>query len=285
MFLKVLQIRSLVPLAAAFAVIGCASGTLDDGKDGEDGDAFANAVLDARLIADVYTWTCTDPSDGVEYQGAFGQEATLEHAPGGVEALVLPEVGDCVAGLDMFPSSAGPLGIDIPGLGAEPVWESEVDDGSMTKLQPGYYADDVYPDERTCYSTNEIMAGGITLVEAGPLTGVATPPPNAAPTIRFGDGATAIDFGDSITIEWDAHLWDEVFVQVRREKEGEAWESVTCNATTLDRFDIDDAVWSLMDSRIEVDRNNIFVGFQTTGRETVAGNDVQVLTRAIAVAD
>jgi hypothetical protein len=128
------------------------------------------------------------------------------------------------------------------------------------------------------------MAGGITLVDAGPLTGAATPPPNAAPTVRFGDRATSIEFGDSVTIEWDAHLWDEVFVQVRREKEGEAWESVTCNATTLDSFDIDEAVWGLMDERIDVDRNNIYVGFQTTGRETVNGNAVQVLTRAIAVA-
>ena len=33
---------------------------------------------------------------------------------------------------------------------------------------------------------------------------------------------------------WEAHDWDQVWIQVRREREGVAWESVTCNATGLD---------------------------------------------------
>jgi len=263
---------------------GCASGTVESDKEADGGGTLNSAIVDARLIADVYTWTCEDAGTGIQYQGAFGQVATLEHAPGGVEALVLPEVGACTFGLDMFPTSAGSAGIDIPGVATDPLWESEVDDGSLQKLAPGFYYDDVYPDVRTCYSTDEIMAGGIALTDAGPLTGAATPAPYSAPNVRFDRGGTSIEFGDPVGIDWDTHLWDEVFVQVRREKEGIAWETVTCNATGLDNFDIDDGIWNLMDERIEVDRNNIFVGFQTTGRDTVAGNDVQVMTRAIAVA-
>jgi|GEM_PF-1201782 len=269
---------------SALSLVACASGTVEGDKDATGGGSLTGAIVDARLIADVYTWTCVDPSDGWEYQGAFGQEATLEYAPGGVEALELPAVGDCQAGLDMFPNDAGPAALDIPGMSGDPVWESEVDDGSMQKLNVGFYYDDAYPDVRTCYSTDEIMAGGITLVEAGPLTGAATPAPNAAPTVIFDTGGTSIEFGDSVGMEWGTHLWDEVFVQVRREKEGEAWESVTCNVTGLDGFQLDSAVWDLMDERIEVDQNNLYVGFQTHGRDSVTGNDVQVITRAIAVA-
>jgi hypothetical protein len=266
------------------ALVGCSSGTVDETKSSTGPTGNAASIVDARLIADVYTWTCDNTATGERYQGAFGQEATLEYAPGGIQALELPAPGDCVAGLDMFPDDAGPDAIDIPGLAFDPEWESDVDDGTLTRIATGFYYDDVYPDVRTCYSTDEIMAGGVTLVEAGSLTGAATPAPNAAPTVEFSSAGTSIEFGDELTMEWGTHLWEEVFVQVRREKSDAVWDSVTCNATGLDGFTVGAAVWDLMDERDQVDSNNIYVGFQSTGRDDITGNDVQVVTRAIAVA-
>lgn len=277
------QVRALGLLGALVAV-GCSSGTVESDKDNDGGGTFSGSVVDARLLADVYTWNCVDPSVGTPYQGAFGQEASLEYAPGGITALELPEVGACTAGLDMFPDDAGSDAIDIPGMTDDPEWESDVDDGTLRKIGTGFYYDDVYPDVRTCYSTDEIMAGGVTLVDAGPLTGAATPPPNAAPTVTFSSAGSSMDFGDEVTMEWGSHLWEEVFVQVRREKEGEAWETVTCNATGLDGFTIDTEIWSLMDERIDVQQNNLYVGFQTVDRSVVSGEEIQVATRAIAVA-
>jgi hypothetical protein len=273
-----------VALALVALLSACSSGSLDEDKEEAGPDSFSGSLVDARLIADVYTWSCVDANTGTTYQGAFGQEATLEYAPGGIQALQLPDPGECVAGLNMFPDNAGPDAIDIPGIASDPKWESDVQDGTLRKQASGYYFDEVYPDVRTCYSTDEVMAGGITLVDAGRLNGAATPLPNEAPTVDFSSSGTSIEFGDTVSMDWGSHLWDEVFVQVRREKEGDAWESVTCNATGLEGFTVDAEIWGLMDERIAVDQNNLYVGFQTLGRESVSGNDVQVITRAIALA-
>jgi hypothetical protein len=272
-------------LCSLILFMGCSAGKSDDTEDGEAGGNIGGSVVDARLIADVYTWNCYDPNTEESYQGAFGQVTTLENAPGGITALDLPAPGSCEANLDMFPDGAGPNGIDIAGLEIEPTWESDVDDGKLTKLGTGFYYDDVYPDVRTCYSTDEIMAGGVRLVDAGELSGIGTPDPAAAPAIEI-EGVTdsdSIQFGDDASLSWGSHLWDEVWVQVRRVKEDEAWETVTCNATGLDTFDLDSSVWEMMDESLDVQQNNLYVGFQTLDRAIVGGDEVQVATRAIAV--
>ncbi|HCH64910.1 MAG TPA: hypothetical protein DFR83_19040 [Deltaproteobacteria bacterium] len=193
-------------------------------------------------------------------------------------------MGECVAGLNMSPDDAGPNAIDIPGVAFDPQWESDVDDGTLTKRSIGFYYGDAFPNVRTCQSTDEVMAGGVTLVDAGSLTDATTPAPNDAPTVEFSTAGTSIEFGDTVSMEWGSHLWGEVFVQVRREKERVAWESVTCNVTGLGGFTVDEMVWDMMDERVQVDQNNLYVGFQTVDRQTVSGSDVQVVTRAIAVA-
>jgi len=276
----------ILMLAALTLSTACAAGKGEttDEEDGSGGE-IGRALVDARLIADVYTWNCYDPNTGDNYQGAFGQVTTLENSQGGITALNLPAVGDCVANLDMFPDGAGANAVDIPGLTADPTWESEVDDGKLSKRATGFYYDDVYPDVRTCYSTDEIMAGGVRLVSAGHLSGATTPDPAAAPAIDI-DGvedSDSLQFGDEATLSWGSHLWDEVWVQVRRVKEDEAWETVTCNATGLDSFDLDDAVWDLMDESLDVQQNNLYVGFQTLDRSIADGHEIQVATRAIAV--
>ena len=265
-------------------VVGCSAGKSDEtDEEGADG-RIGRSVVDARFIADVYTWNCYDPDTG-NYQGAFGQVTTLENAPGGITALDLPAPGSCEANLDMFPDGAGPNGVDIPGLEADPTWESDVDDGKLTRLGTGFYYDDVSPDDRTCYSTDDIMAGGVRLVDAGNLSGVGTPDPAAAPAIDIQGVADSesLQFGDDASLSWGAHLWDEVWVQVRRVKEDEAWETVTCNATGLDTFELDSSVWDMMDESLDVQQNNLYVGFQTVDRAMVGSDEVQVATRSIAV--
>ncbi len=275
-----------VIIATALAVCSsCSSGKGETTDEEGTGGSIAGSVVDARLIADVYTWNCYDPDSGDNYQGAFGQVTTLEHAPGGISPLDLPAVGDCVANLDMFPDGAGANALDIPSITTDPTWESDVDDGKLTKRAAGFYYDDVYPDVRTCVSTDEIMEGGVRLVSAGHLSGIATPDPSAAPAISI-DGvedSESLQFGDEATLAWGSHLWDEVWVQVRRVKEDEAWETVTCNATGLDSFELDSQVWDLMDESLDVQQNNLYVGFQTLDRAVVEGHEIQVATRAIAV--
>ncbi len=275
---------------AFFAVIisfstACGSGKGTSTDDEAVGGSLDGKVVDGRLIADVYTWNCYDPSTGAEYQGAFGQEISLEYAPRGIPSLDLPAVGTCEASVDMFPNDAGANALDLPGLTDDPEWASDVDDGSLAHLGTGYYRDDVYPSTRTCYSTDEVMGGGVELVAAEDLTGARTPVPEEAPNVRFeGFSGSALQFGDPATISWDAHLWKETWVQVRREREGEAWETVTCNVTGLDSFALNEAVWGLMDASLSVDQNNLYVGFQTRDSQSVAGGLVETVTRAIAVA-
>ena len=83
---------------------------------------------------------------------------------------------------------------------------------------------------------------------------------------------------------WESHEWDEVWVQIRREREGEAWEAVNCNVTGQDSFTVDETIWSLMDENLQVDQNNVYVAFQRTGEELTAdGQKVQTATRAMAM--
>lgn len=276
--------RSLVGIALVGAATACGSGKVD-GDEAAAGTDSTTPTADARLIADVYTWNCVDQTTGDRFQGAFGQVVTLEHAPAAVERLALPPVGQCDSSLDMFPIDAGVDATDVPGLSDEPDWESDVAEGSLERLNTGFYRDDVFPSTRTCYTMDEVMGGGTRLTAAGDLTGAATPAPAEAPNVDYAfDSSAGIDFGDTVDVTWDSHAWDEVWVQVRREREGEAWETVTCNATGLGGFTLDGAVWSLMDESLDVQQNNLYVGFQSASTDSSTGADVATVTRAIAVA-
>ena len=136
------------------------------------------------------------------------------------------------------------------------------------------------------------MLGGTRLLNAGVLEGVSTPSPAETPVVSFdgltvdsGTGAETIVFGDEITASWGEHDWDTVWIQVRRELEGVAFESVTCNVTGLDAFTLDDNVWSQLNGNIDVDENQLYVGFERN-REVVTtdGYVVETAIRSMAVA-
>jgi hypothetical protein len=278
-----------VSMALTLALSGCASGKGElEGEGGEGG----SVVTDARLLADLYTWQCQEGDFGRQYQGVFGQVVSLEYAPDSLRSLDLPGVGDCVAGLDMFPIDAGADGIEIPGLTGAPRWQTPSNEGVLDEVGLGFYRDDVYPGARTCLDVEELLGSGTTLADAGPLTGAGSPKAKPVPDIDYSGltvdevtGAQTLDWGAAIDIAWDEHEWEQVWVQIRRERNGEAYESVTCNATGRDGFAIGDEVWGLMTEDLAVEQNNLYVAFQSSKVDELDdGTSIQSTARAMAVA-
>ena len=266
-------------------------GACGGGKGGVGGIG-SGPEKDARLVTDVYSWECNGGADGGTYQGVFQQVNSLEFAPDALRVVPLPSPGGCTAGLNMFPENAGEGGTAVPGVSGDIEWENDADDGYFVEMAAGFYQDDVFPDTRTCTDINDVLLGGTRLVNAGSLEGVSTPSPQDIPAVEFSGlsvdpdtNVELIQFGDEITASWDDHDWDRVWVQVRRELDGTTWESVTCNATGLDSFTLDDAVWTQLDPNIDVDQNQLYVGFEAVGEEeTVDGYKVETAIRAMALA-
>ena len=264
-------------LGLAIAAVGCS-------PDKGSGD-WSGEERDGRLISDVYSWLC---DDGDSYQGVYKQQITLEYAPDGLGSLEPPSAGGCQLDKDMFPSSAGSEGASLPDLDGEPRWASDIDSGELQEIGSGFWRDDVTDNVHSCQNIEELMGSGIELTDAGGLTGTSTPAPPEIPVVEFtgmtDDNGTTIAWGDELVASWDEHGWDEVWVQIRREREGEAWESVTCNATGDTSFTMESDFWDLMDEDLQVERNNIYVAFNMT-KETTSeeGMKVEAITRAIAV--
>jgi len=86
-------------------------------------------------------------------------------------------------------------------------------------------------------------------------------------------------------VSWGDHGWDEVWVQIAREREGVAWESATCNGSGATELSLKDEAWGLLDPELDVEQNSLYVGFQRS--DTFIADDgsaVQTVTRAVAVA-
>jgi len=257
---------------------GCNSGkSVIDGLGPQD---------DARLISDVYTWGCDAQGDG--YDGVYSQTVTLEYAPDALTELSLPSAGGCSVDLDMFPASAGSGGGELPDISGEPTWATDSDNGTLTLIESGFWKDEIGGDYHGCQSVVEVLSGGTVLGNAGVLEGVKGPEASSMPDVNFyGEDDDEIDevaWGDEITVEWDENDWDNVWIQLRREREDIAWESITCNVTGDDSFSITETIWDLLDESLIVDQNNIYVGFETTREaKTDDGLRVETLTRALAV--
>ena len=267
-------------------VAGCGSGK------GSLGDEDSENDRDARLITDLYTWECEDSVSGSVYQGVFAETVTLEYAPNALAKLTPPSSGGCSANLDMFPSGAGEGAADIPGLDDQVRWETDLATGELEALGTGFYKDDVFSNVHSCQEVDSLLGSGTTLVEAGDLTGIQTPAPVPVPDVSFDGltfheetGGSTIEWGDEITASWEAHEWDSVWVQIRREREGEAWEAITCDASAGNSFTLDSAVWDLLDPELEVERNNLYVAFQrSAAAEGEGGLKATTMIRSVAVA-
>ncbi len=274
--------------SAALGLVACGSGKGELDGAGADGVV----ITDARMISNVYTWGCQEGDLGRLYQGVYGQTMSLEYAPDSLRSLSLPAPGECAFGLDMFPVDAGPSGEEIPGLSGSPRWITASDDGAFTQTGAGFYFDDVFPNSRTCLEVEGVIGSGAELEAAGPLTGGGSPPASAVPDVDFAGltldavtGAQTLDWGAEIDISWADHEWDNVWVQIRREREGTAWESVTCNATGRSALNIGDQVWSLLNEDVPVEQNNLYVTFENSSVEEMSdGTTLQAVTRSVAVA-
>jgi hypothetical protein len=272
-----------IAAAVLLTMFGCGSGkaVLDDTTGVETNGQF---LKDGRLIADVFTWECL--SKGADpYLGTYAHMISLEYAPDALRSLDLPAPGECSYGLDMFPSNAGAGGTNIAGIESQPEWESESYDGELELTAAGFWFDDVLGNEHLCAEATERLEGGTKLFDAGVLSGISTPQPADIPNLEYDGFDTVIDFGSDIDISWEEHDWEQVWVQLRRESGNDVVESVTCNVTNGTSFTVDADVWAMLDSSLNVEKNNLYVAFQRA--ETVQTTDdqlIDVFTRVIDIA-
>lgn len=260
------------------------------GCDGNKIDLGAGPERDGRLIADVFTWYCnlTDDQGEIieEWEGAFGYNVTLQHAPDALPDLSLPESG-CEAGVDLFPADAGGGGAD---LDTQPGWSNSADlSGTITAQGNGFYREEVFANRRTCGYTDDILGDGTELTDAGDFSGAKTPAPGTFSGVTLSGAEvnpqTGIPFGAQMLVEWDATGWDQSFVQIRREQGGVAVETATCNGGTSGEFEVGDNVWGLLHDVVEVDVTNIYVGVQSTGTVTTPdGLEMELTTRMMHIA-
>lgn len=267
-------------LLAAFAIVGCKnSGGADFGQGPEN---------DARFLADVFTWQCEEAGTNF-YEGVFAFNVSLEVAPDALVPRSLPAPGGCSADLSMFGADPNGLLANIPEVSDEPRWVTELDSGELENLSEGWYYDEVFDNVHNCQTADALLSGGIHLEGAGSLTGAVTPDPGTIEDVTLVSTTdyeeTGFVFGEEIEVSWEAAGWDEAWIQVRRERGGEAWEYVTCNVSGYDSFVLGDNVWGLMTENLGDVLNNVYVAFQNHGmQELEDGQKVEVATRAMHVA-
>ena len=213
----------------------------------------------------------------------------MKYAPDALEVRELPGPGGCSKSLSMFAESAGAGGQDLPELEEDPWWQTDIASGKLTRQSEGFYQDKVYGEDlHLCQSAEELLLNGAELTEAGALTGVFTPEPGQLMDVTL-QGESHNDagfaFGEEIEVEWEILDWDAVWIQMRRERDGVAQETVTCNATGETSFVLDDTVWSLLTEDLPGVINNVYVGFENSDEYTTEdGQKIEVATRAMHVA-
>ena len=263
-------------------LFACGGGkdTTEDGS-GDGDDDSGRFIKDGRLIADVFTWECLAKDS--TYPGVYAHKVSLEYAPNALRSLDLPAPGDCAYGLDMFPTNAGAGGSNIDGIASQPEWETDYFDGELELMATGFWFDDVLGNEHLCQEAEDRLEGGTSLLDAGILSGLTTPIPSDIPEITYSGFDTVIEFGEDISISWSEHEWEQVWIQLRRESGSDVVESVTCNVSGELGFNIDSDIWSLLDSDLNVEKNNLYVAFQRA--ETMETNDEQIIDTFSRVID
>lgn len=242
---------------------------------------------DGRLSADVYTWDCQGADS--QWMGVMAFDVSLEFVPDAVTRRALPPVGSCEGGMSMFAEDSLVAGQDIPDLGGSPRWETSTDGGVFEEVLAGYWYDEVFKNVMGCGPVEDTLEQGVELSSAGILSGATTPEPGELDRVLVDGQSTAefyggLEFGQTLDLSWEADDWEETFVQIRRERDGLVYETVTCNTTGLDSFEVDTRVWELLDAELPVDWNFLYVGFRNTDTyETDHGQIVDTTSRALHV--
>ena len=260
-------------VSSLFALLGCAP---------ENGDDGSGPDPDARLISNIHTLGCRDGT--YRFLGVESEEISLEVAPDALEPRGLPEPGTCQSGLDLFPMDAGPGAGNPDDLSAEVVWTAAQSSGTIKRRSTGFWASYDGGTQLTCIGATDI--GGVELVNAGDYSGVNTPSPpsdgNVEPTAAASDG---IEFGEAIELSFEAPNWDQVWVQLRRVRNVEAWETLTCNVTGDASFTLGAEHWAEMTESMSVDENELLVVFESARTETLDdGQVMETVTRTITSA-
>jgi hypothetical protein len=259
-----------VVVASLFALLGCAP---------ENGDDGGGPDPDARLISNIHTLGCRDGT--YRFLGVESEEISLEVAPDALQPRTLPEPGACETGLDVFPADAGPGAGNPDDLSDEVVWEAAQSSGTLKQRSTGFWASFDGGTQLTCIGATDI--GSVELVDAGDYSDINTPSPpsdgNVTPVAAVSDG---IDFGETVEIPFEAPGWDQVWVQLRRLRNVEAWETLTCNVTGDDSFTLGAEHWAPMNEDLSVDENQLLVVFEKARNETFDNGQVmETITRSI----
>jgi hypothetical protein len=263
-------VEGIVVALSLLALLGCAIG-----PDGEG----AGPGPDARLISGIHSFGCSDGD--YQFLGVRSEEISLEVAPDALEPLDLPEPGTCVAGLDLFPTDAGPGAGNPDDLDSEVVWMAPQSSGTITRRSPGFWSSSDAGTQLTCIGATDV--GGVELIDAGAYSGVGTPSPPSDGNVHADPAADdGITFGEEIEVTFEAPRWNDVWVQLRRERQDEAWETVTCNVTGDDSFALGPDHWSEMTEDLSVDENELVVVFQASRTDVLEdGQTMETVTRTL----
>ncbi len=260
-------------LLSLLALFACAPGPADEGT---------GPGSDARLISGIHTFGCRDGN--VHFLGVSSEEISFEVAPDALEPLDIPEPGTCVTDLELFPKDAGPGAGDPEDLSAEVVWTAPRSSGTLKRRSEGFWASWDAGTQLTCIGATQI--GAVELIDAGAYSGINTPSPPSDGSIQADMAADdGIQFGESIELAFEATNWDSVWVQLRRERNTEAWETVTCNVTGESSFTLGAEHWAETTESLSVDENELLLVFETSRTETLDnGQDMETVTRMITSA-
>ena len=238
---------------------------------------------DARLTADLYTWDCTNEES--DWMGVLGFDIALEFVPDNLNSRALPPVGSCAYAIDMFALDALQSGDDLPGATGVPDWSTDVLSGEFLEVGPGLWYADVFRNVLSCDDSASVITSGVEVQEAGVFSGLTSPTAGEITSITSNNSSLAgFPFGELIELDWVASGWDESFVQLRRERNGVAYETVTCNTTGLSAYTINDSAWEMLNPEIIADTNLLYVGFQNRTEDvTEYGQELELVSRALHV--
>ena len=272
-----MRTQEILVLSTVMTTFACNTGkvVLDQGQ----------TDYDARMISQVKVWDCVGGNDtgGTEqFHGTYGHEMFFYHAPSSLNDL-LPQDG-CVYGLDVFSTSAGSNASSLEGLVGYPEWQYGEESGYM-EGGFGFWYQDIMTDEHTCEDPQDILDASIVLGNAQAFSGAEIPSAFPVPDIQFTGFQSLIDFGDTVDVSWSETQWPRVWAHLRRTKDGQVVEMMTCHITEGNSFVLDSTIWEQMNESFNVDVNQLYIGFENREmQETVTGQWVETLNRSIAVA-
>jgi len=226
-----------------------------------DTDTDPPPPVTARLVADAWIQDCRWNEE--DWLGVESLTITLHHRLPELPEQTLPAPGTCVTGLELFAEEAVPRGDDLPGLDGRPRYDSPEASGQLAPLTPGLWHSSAFVAPERCGTLDESVGPGVSLTDAGVLTGLGTPATGTWTTAAVDGGrfidASPVSLGQTATLTWDAQEWDSAFVQIRREHEGEVREVITCGAQG-GSFTLDDTAWSQANAALLADDNRVVLG-------------------------